>query len=723
MFKKMYLNLIIGLLLQIGFLFTSSYGASPPYDVFFDDCGIEVSDRQPCGRNYNTLGASECQARGCCFDNNPDVLQVRCFLPKRMLTSRCAVPYERKDDCGYYGITEAECLRRGCCYKPSHQLNDPECFVSSKVFLSTDREGILYIEHDSKVGTVCTDEFSTAEANVACRILGFYEGSVTRPDYEDYYDVANELHQNFEDGMPRLTVECRGDESTLTDCTFGDWMTPGLTDYSSYDYGTCSGVLSVYLRCYDEGEVPHIDSFSLAEGDQGLLYVTDDQGNTGTVCDDMFTDTEASVICLSMGYSYGVAVYYEYEYSNYDDKEEYPILLDQFMCPSPTSTIEECTHEPIGTHDCRHTEDIGVQCYSGEATEAPTSGPVGNEISGFSISGDSDSAGLLIVYDNNGNSGTVCDDAFADIEATVVCKSMGYSEGIVIQMDTYSYYNDDYYYYNNGQSNLPILLDEFSCNSESSSLNDCSHSPIGEHDCSHSEDVFIQCYEGSGEDTEQPTIFRTTTAPAPSGDDDIVAFYLSEGDHGFVYVVGQHGQTGSVCDDFFTDNEASVVCKFLGYAYGEIGDKGHHCTDDDKPVLLDNFQCPAECSTFSECSHSPLGEHDCTHDEDAYIQCHDDDTTVSKKKRQRPVDRAFPKKQRQIKVGSGIDTWKENRQMLGHQEIRRKGKNAGSMDKTKRRAKTAKRWKNSRGVVQRRRHKQQKRLRNAEKPKPFHATL
>jgi deleted-in-malignant-brain-tumors protein 1 len=473
-------------------------------------------------------------------------------------------------------------------------------------------------------------------------------------------------------------------------------------DYS-YDYVFCSHYSDVYLKCYSEGEFPHIDSFSLAEGDHGLLYVTDHQGNTGTVCDDGFTDTEASVVCLSLGYSYGVAVYnevgYSYMYSN-NDEEEYPIWLDEFVCPSPTSTVEGCTHSEFGSHNCGHHEDVAVQCYGGEATAPPTSGPVGNEISGFTIIGDSASAGLLVVHDNNGNSGTVCDDAFTDIEATVVCKSMGYSEGIFVNMATEYYYGDDNYYYNNRQTDMPILdmdilLDEFSCPSVSSSISECSHLPLGQHDCSHPEDIFIQCYEGSGEDTDQTSIFTTTTAAVPAGDADIVAFYLSEGDHGFVYVVGQHGQTGSVCDDYFTDNEASVVCKFLGYAYGEIADKGHHCTEDDMQVLLDNFQCPTECSDFTECSHNPLGEHDCTHDEDAYIQCHDDDITVAKIKRQRPVVRAPPKNKRQMKIGAGMNTLRENQKMLGHQDTRRKSKNVRKMEKTKRGKKSGMFWKNS----------------------------
>ena len=44
-----------------------------------------------------------------------------------------------------------------------------------------------------------------------------------------------------------------------------------------------------------------------------------------------------------------------------------------------------------------------------------------------------------------------------------------------------------------GQGTGPIVLDDVTCNGEEQRLIDCGHDGLGEHSCSHVEDVGVRC--------------------------------------------------------------------------------------------------------------------------------------------------------------------------------------------------------------------------------------
>ena len=76
---------------------------------------------------------------------------------------------------------------------------------------------------------------------------------------------------------------------------------------------------------------------------------------------------------------------------------------------------------------------------------------------------------------------------------------------------------------------------------------------------------------------------------------------------------------GTVCDDLFGDNEATVACRQLGYPGAK--DYRGRISPGSGPIWLDTVDCTGTESKLSDCQHEGFGVHDCSHDEDITVFC------------------------------------------------------------------------------------------------------
>ena len=91
-----------------------------------------------------------------------------------------------------------------------------------------------------------------------------------------------------------------------------------------------------------------------------------------------------------------------------------------------------------------------------------------------------------VEFCHNNNWGTVCDDSWGTVDASVVCRQLGFTP-----LGAASFSNATF-----GQGSGPILLDEVRCVGTESRLADCPADPIGVHKCEQSASAGVRCIAG-----------------------------------------------------------------------------------------------------------------------------------------------------------------------------------------------------------------------------------
>ena len=107
---------------------------------------------------------------------------------------------------------------------------------------------------------------------------------------------------------------------------------------------------------------------------------------------------------------------------------------------------------------------------------------------------------------------------------------------------------------------------------------------------------------------------------------------LRDGDDVYGRVeIYRNGIWGTVCDDDWDINDATVVCRMLGFkdawqalSFGVLM-KEQNASEfyGTGPIWLDNVNCLGNESSLIECGHNDWLAHNCDHEEDAGVICGD----------------------------------------------------------------------------------------------------
>ena len=112
--------------------------------------------------------------------------------------------------------------------------------------------------------------------------------------------------------------------------------------------------LSNFLCVAIEGDIRLVNGNNASEG-RVEIYL---QGRWGTICDDYWDITSATVVCKQLGFLDAISAVGNAEFGEGSG----PILLDDVDCVGNEAALIHCSARPIKEHNCVHSEDAGVRC-------------------------------------------------------------------------------------------------------------------------------------------------------------------------------------------------------------------------------------------------------------------------------------------------------------------------------------------------------------------------
>ncbi|XP_045211817.2 uncharacterized protein LOC123563207 [Mercenaria mercenaria] len=200
----------------------------------------------------------------------------------------------------------------------------------------TEYEGLVQIHYSNSWGSICTVDFSEADAQVLCHMLGYpREGAVA---------YANAYFGQGAGTSWLNNLGCDGQELSIIDCR-----------HTSLVYTNCSRKNDVGIRCN-----PNVRLVGGSSEYEGRVEVYHSE-EWGTVCDDGFDSLDAKVFCYMLGYERNGAEVLPGEYF-YPGKGR--VWLDELQCTGKEASVDDCNknENTWGTHNCAHSEDAGVKC-------------------------------------------------------------------------------------------------------------------------------------------------------------------------------------------------------------------------------------------------------------------------------------------------------------------------------------------------------------------------
>ena len=500
----------------------------------------------------------------------------------------------------------------------------------------TENEGIVEVPHEGVWGRLCGRGWGLNDAHVACRQLGYYRAAS--------YNTT-ELSEHNSDAVLMDKLACNGTEANLADCGWGKHdcshhrriatvvctknirLVDGVTSNSGSveilhkgtwkaicddnwdmndahvvcrqlgyekakeyfsasfpddlqieqstleniqctgdesDFFDCSFRVREERRCSRQAGVTCVSDIRLVgrmTENEGIVEVQH-EGVWGRLCGRGWDLNDAHVACRQLGYYRAVS----YNTTELSEHNSDTVLMDKLACNGTEANLADCGFSGWGKHDCSHHRRIAtVVCTKNIRL----------------VDGVTSNSGSVEIL-HNGTWKAICEhmwNAHNAFIGDVACQQLGYyrakSSSIV-------------------ETSQEVLSSGFQCYGNEMELDSCADDRCVSDSSSRS--IAVDCVSN----------LRLVGGSVP--------------EEGRVEILHK-GQWGTICDDNWEIEDATVACLELGYGPAKKYRSYSYYGGGTGPIWMEEIACTGKESSLADCRFPGWGIHRCSHDEDAGIVC------------------------------------------------------------------------------------------------------